>query len=142
MLGGEAVRNRDRGVGSIHLDQPAVVGQRLLDERPARKLGKLFLNLALDGFHHPGRSADQPHAFVTRAMFGLGQQIRSSKRGVRRVIRHDQQLAWSGQQVNGDPSEKQPFRCDDVGVAGTKNLLYRANRGRAKGHRGDGLSAA
>ena len=57
------------------------------------------------------------------------------------VVGQHQQFAGTRQQIDGHVAHHQSFSGDDVGVARTKNLADLPDRGRAVGHRSNGLRA-
>ena len=71
----------------------------------------------------------------------LRDEIGGSELGIRGVVGQHEQFARPGQQINRHVTHEQPFRRDDVGVAGTENLLRAANRLRPERHRRNGLRA-
>ena len=79
---------------------------------------------------------------MARTVFGLGEQVGCNEAGVGGVVGQHQGFTGPRQEVDRHVPEEEAFGRDDVGVAGTKNLVDRPDGLGAMHHRGDGLRAA
>src|SRR5687768_13279160 len=75
-------------------------------------------------------------------MFSLGQEIGGGETWLCGVIRQDQHLTRTGEKINSNMAKKQPFGCDDIGIAGSKYFLNFANGRSSEGHRSYSLGTA
>ena len=141
VLGREAIH----GVGHLGVavddDDGAVVAQRLLGDRAARKQRDLALHLGGDSAGDVGAARDQDW-HRQRVVLGLRQQIGGDPARIDAVVGDDDQLGRAGDRVDADVAEDQPLGGGDVGVAGAHDLVDARDALRAVGERGDRLRAA
>ena len=88
------------------------------------------------------RGVCQQDGNAALAVFGLGKQIRRDPLGIGGVVRNDEDLAWTGQQIDRDLPKDLAFGFDDICVPGPKYLLHRMDGLCPKRERGNGLGSA
>ena len=113
------------GGGALNLgerfDQAPHAGHHVFRQMPA-------------GGHQPGRGIG--------TMLGLADQIGGDDLGIGGAIGDDQDLGWSGKQVDADAAEQHALGLGDEPIAGAGKDVRLFSREQAEGHGGYSLDAA
>ena len=141
MLGGQAVRDRER-LGEVpRHHHGAVVPDRGVGDRGARQRRALARDRRHDASGRAG-VVRQAHGPRQRVVLGLCQEVRRHVRRDRRAVRDDDDLARAGDQVDAHVAEHEALGEGDVEVARPDDLVDRGKRRRPVGQRRHRLGAA
>ena len=141
VFGRIAVGNGDGLLRVVYQHQTAVV-QRMGGKGHAREHLQLSVELVLHLLEHLFRRGDEQHLRVA-AMLSLRQQVGGHEGRIGGIVGDDAHLGGTGGHVDGHIVEADGLLgSHDEAVAGPKDLVDLGHRGRAIGHRSDGLHTA
>ena len=142
MFRGKSIGDGNGRLQVFDLQEPAVASKRLLNERGSGLFGKLIFDGSYDLFYEAFGSGEQRDSFFAGSVFGLRYQVGGRPVRVGGFISDDQELAWPGQEVDGNSSEQGAFGGDYIVVAQSEDFADRANGRRSASHSRNGLGAA
>lgn len=105
MFRGKLVGDGNGRLQVFDLQAPTVAGERLLNVGCSRLFGELVFDGSQNLFYEAFRSGKQHDSFSAGAVFGLRYKVGGRPVRLGGFIGDDQDLAWSGQEVDGGLAE-------------------------------------
>ncbi|EAU67501.1 conserved hypothetical protein [Stigmatella aurantiaca DW4/3-1] len=137
MLGREGRHEGPRLFQGVHAQNGAPLSQGGGDNLPPPRPGRRALHRLGHriGLGLPDR---QRHATGVRIVLGLGQHLAGHGFGIRRAIRHDEDLTGPRGSIDGHRVHHLELGGGDIGVAGTHDAIHPGHTLGAIGHGGHG----
>ena len=142
MFRGKLVGDGNGCLQVFDLQAPTVAGERFLNESCSGLFGELVFDGSQNLFYKTFRSGEQRDSFSAGAVFGLRYKVGGRPIRLGGLVGDNQDLAWSGQEIDGDLTEQGAFGGNYVIVARPEDFADRADGRCPASHGRNSLGAA